>query len=46
MTTITAVGVGIMAIAIYLDKLTLFRHDALPATVFAGLMAIIASLVL
>jgi len=46
MTTITAIGVGIMAIAIYLDKRTLFKHDALPATAFAGLVAIIASLML
>lgn len=44
--TITVIGILITAIAIYIDKLTLFKHNVLPVTAFAGLLTIIASLVI
>lgn len=44
--TITVIGIVITAIAIYLDKLTLFKHNVLPTTVLAGVLTIIASLVI
>ena len=44
--TITTLGIIILAIAIYIDKRTLFKHDALPAAAFAGLVTIIASLIM
>lgn len=44
--TLTVIGILITAIAIYLDKITLFKHNILPATVLAGVLTIIASLVI
>lgn len=41
--TITLIGIGIIALAIYADNLTLFRHDALPRIAFAGVLTLIAS---
>lgn len=44
--TITFIGIFITAFAIYIDQLTHFRHSALPATAFAGVLTIVASLVI
>ncbi len=44
--TITVIGILITATAIYLDKLTLFKHNVLPAAALGGLLTIIASLVI
>jgi len=44
--TITTIGIIITALAIYFDKLTLFKHDSLPAAALAGVLTIIASLML
>lgn len=44
--TITVIGILITAIAIYLDQLTLFKHNILPVTVLAGVLTIIASLII
>jgi len=44
--TTTFIGIIIIALAIYLDKITLFRHDSLPPIAFAGVLTVIASLVL
>ena len=44
--TIPVIGILITVIAIYLDNLTLFKHNALPATALAGVMTIIASFML
>ena len=43
--TLTIIGVLVTAVAIQLDKLTLFRHFALPPIAFAGVLTVIASLV-
>ena len=44
--TITIIGIIIVALAIYLDNITLFRHNALPSVAFAGVLTVVASLVL
>lgn len=44
--SLTFIGILITAIAIYLDKATLFRHRAYPPIAFAGVLTVIASLVL
>ena len=46
MTTITTIGITIMAIAIYIDKRTLFKYDTLPAAALAGVLTVIASFML
>ena len=43
---ITTVGILITALAIYFDKVTLFRHRAYPPIALAGVLTVIASLVL
>lgn len=44
--TTTYVGILIMAIAIFIDKKTLFRHDVLPPIALAGVLTVIASIML
>jgi len=44
--TITVIGILITALAIYIDNLTLFKHDTLPAAALAGVLTIIASLMI
>lgn len=44
--TTTYVGILIIAIAIFIDRKTMFRHDALPPIAFVGVLTVIASIVL
>jgi len=42
----TLIGISVIALAIYIDKVTLFQHKSMPGIAFAGLLAVIASLML
>ena len=42
----TMAGILITAIAIYVDHITLFRNRAFPPIAFAGVMTVIASLMM
>lgn len=42
--TITVIGILITTLAIYIDQLTLFKYKVLPTTALAGVLTIIASL--
>jgi hypothetical protein len=44
--TITTIGIIVTALAIYLDRATLFRSRAYPPIAFAGVLTVIASLVM
>lgn len=44
--TITVIGIIVTALAIYLDRATLFRNRAYPPIAFAGVLTVIASLVM
>lgn len=44
--TVTIIGALITAVAIYIDRATLFRNRAYPPIAFAGVVTVIASLVL
>jgi len=44
--TTTFIGIIIVVLAIYLDKVTLFRHNTLPPIALAGVLTVIASLML
>jgi hypothetical protein len=44
--TITIIGIVITALAIYLDKATLYKNRVFPPVAFAGVLTVIGSLVL
>lgn len=44
--TITIIGIVITLLAIHFDKLTLYRNAILPPVAFAGVLTVLASLVL
>jgi len=44
--TTTFIGIIIVVFAIYLDKMTLFRHNSLPPIALAGVLTVIASIIL
>ncbi len=44
--TTTIIGIIITALAIEVDKITLYQHYSLPLVAFAGVLTVIISLVL